>query len=65
MYPLFSLTNKFSGLISRWTIFLTWRYSRAEAISRVIALLSFSENLVTSAMASNKSPPYKNYNVMD
>jgi hypothetical protein len=51
------ITNRFSGLISLWMIRRQCRNERAEAMSRVIEAESSSENVVTRAIVSNRSPP--------
>jgi len=49
--------NKFSGFISRWTIFIPWQYLIASIIGIIASLESVSGNYSHSSILSNNSPP--------
>lgn len=51
-------TSRFSGLMSRWTMFIRCKYLMAPAKLYTIALASRSLYFVEEVMASNKSPPW-------
>lgn len=52
-----TLTSRFSGLMSRCTMFIRCRYLMAPARLYTMALASRSLYLVDEVMASNRSPP--------
>lgn len=52
-------TSRFSGLMSRWTMFIRCRYLMAPARLNTMALASRSLYFVDEVMASNRSPPWK------
>lgn len=55
----FPLTSRFSGLMSRWTMFRLCRYLMALARLYSIPLASRSVYLLVEVMASKRSPPWK------
>lgn len=52
-------TSRFSGLMSRWTMFIRCRYLMAPARLNTMALASRSLYFVDEVMASNRSPPWR------
>lgn len=52
-------TSRFSGLMSRWTMFIRCRYLMAPARLNTMALASRSLYFVDEVMASKRSPPWK------